>query len=67
MNTPTDAPNAPVDHPATETPDLSATAASSCQALGDYVRHHPCSTLLAAVGLGFATVLVVKAMTPPPR
>lgn len=34
----------------------------------DYVRQHPGSALLVAVGLGLAAVLVTRALTPaPPR
>jgi hypothetical protein len=37
--------------------------------LQEFVRLHPGRALLAAAGLGFATVLVVRALapTPPPR
>lgn len=32
----------------------------------DYVRQHPTSSLLVAIGLSVAAVLVVRALTPPP-
>ena len=48
-------------------PALSACTKSAAQA-EQYVRQHPGGTLLVAAGLGIATLLLVRAMTPePPR
>ena len=46
-------------------PALTACTKSAAQA-EQYMRQHPGGTLLVAAGLGFATLLLVRALTPEP-
>jgi hypothetical protein len=64
MNTPT-FPDLAADARAAIEPALSACAKPAAEA-EKYIRQHPGGTLLVAAGLGFLTVLVVRALTPPP-
>jgi hypothetical protein len=64
MNSPS-FPDIATDAKAAIQPVLSACAKPAAQA-EQYMRQHPGSTLLLAAGLGIATVLLARALTPPP-